>query len=114
MSNKRVPKHVAKELIKFAKSIEVNANFWDPQGKSAFEFYRQISSPHLKKINSSFSTNLKELGEGSKAGIKAEFIDGSIWETPTDDLDCMQLRNMFFEKAEFAENNLEAKVGGKK
>ena len=37
-----------------------------------------------------------------------------VRETPTDDLDCMQLRNMFFEKAEFAENNLEAKVGGKK
>ena len=103
------------ELIAFVKRVEVRANFWDPKGKSAFEFARQMSSPQLQKKNPSYEcVMLKQPEENFVASMKAEFADGTIYEVETAPHTAADLRGLFFEKAEEAEDALANKAIKKK
>ena len=42
-----------------------------------------------------------------EARLRAEFIDGSIWESKTAPYKCSELRSMFFEKCSDIEDKLE-------
>jgi len=43
-----------------------------------------MSSPNLKKINPKFEVDVKLVDEKDyKPNLKAEFVDGSVWETPS-------------------------------
>jgi len=105
----RVPKTIAHELIQFVKKVEVKANFWDPVGKSAYEFGRQMSSRKLAVHNKSFECNMVNLPNGSTAApsITAEFADGSKWEVESGKYSCNDLRGMFYVHAEKVEEALE-------
>ena len=98
----RVPKTIAKELIQFVKKVEVRANFWDPIGKSAYEFGRQMSSSKLAKSNTAYECNMIVLPNDSTAApsVTAEFLDGSKWQVDTGDYTCNDLRSLFYEHAE--------------
>ena len=113
--SKRVPKQVAMELIAFVKRVELRASFYDPKATSAFEFARQMSSPHLQKKNPNYECLMvRQIDEDFPASLKAEFSDGSVFETETSGHTAADLRSLFFEKAEDAENALAAKIGVKK
>ena len=80
------------------------------------EFARQMGSPNLKKAATeskfrcihNYSNKQEDLGKpGSEARLKAEFIDGSIWEIETKDFTNKDLRDMFFEKAADVEDAIE-------
>jgi hypothetical protein len=112
--SKRIPKQVALELIAFVKRVEVRANFFDPKGKSAFEFARQMSSPLLQKKNPNYEcVMLKQPQEDFTATLKAEFSDGSIFETETSPYTAADLRSLFYEKAEEAEDSIANKSAKK-
>jgi len=113
--SKRVPKTVAMELIAFVKRVELRANFYDPKATSAFEFARQMSSPHLQKKNPNYECLMvRQPNEDFAASLKAEYSDGSVFETETGEHTAADLRSLFFEKAEDAENALAVKAVGKK
>ena len=101
--SKRIPKKISMELIKFAKSIKVTANFWDPNAKSAFEIYRQLSGTNLKIANPSFEADLDIINDDKEPVMHAEFVDGSEIKMTTSNHDAMSLKALFFEQAENAE-----------
>lgn len=110
----RIQKHVAMDLILYCKNLSVFASSKDITCTSALEFYRQMSSPKLKKQNPAFDCSFQFLKEVSPAYLKAEFSDGTKWETTTSGLTCADLRSIFYEKAlqaeELAEENDDIKV----
>lgn len=110
----RVPRHVAKELIQYVKGVSVRANFWDPRAKSAFEFSRQMSSPKLKKINTSFACTLdmQTTDQAEDPVVEVDFLDGSKLSINCLDKTCADLRSQVFTRASEAEENVEAKAGG--
>ena len=99
----RIQKHVAMDLILYCKNLHVFASSKDKKCISALEFYRQMSSPKLKKQNPSFDCTFQFLKEISPAYLKAEFSDGTKWEINTGDYTCANLRSMFYERAMQAE-----------
>lgn len=101
----RVPRFIAQDLIQYAKSISVKANFFDPNARSAFEFARQMSSPKLKKINPGFECQLEITEDEVVPSLKAEFLDGSKWAISTADFSADRLRFEFYQKAAEAEDN---------
>lgn len=109
----RIPRFIASDLIQFAKSIKITADYWDPKAKSAFEFYRQMNSRKLKKINPVFECSLHGI-ELSKvpAKLEVEYLDGSKWSTNTDEFTALQLRYEFYNRAAEAEDNVDVSVGG--
>lgn len=116
MSAARVPRHIAKELIQFIKKVNVRANFWDPKAKSAFEFSRQMSSPKLKKINTTYSCTLTTYHTDEPPTVEAEFLDGTKLSLSSLDKTCAELRSVIYEKAGEAEETMEktgAAPGGK-
>ena len=109
----RVPRFIAVDLIQFAKSIKITADYWDPKAKSAFEFYRQMDSRKLRKINPVFDCTMQVIEESKvPAKLEAEFLDGSKWTTNTDTLSAAQLRCEFYNRAAEAEDNVDISVGG--
>ena len=72
-----------------------------------------MSSPKLKKaateskFQCSFDIQIEPSNTNVPPNLKAEFIDGSVWETKTDKFDCSELRNLFFEKAAAVEDAIE-------
>lgn len=108
----RVPRLIAQDLIQYAKSINVKANFFDPQSRSAFEFARQMSSPKLKKINPSFECQLELTEDSVTPALKAEFLDGSKWAVDTTAYTADKLRYEFYMKAAEAEDNVDITPGG--
>ncbi len=107
----RIPRLIAHDLIQYAKSISVKANFFDPNARSAFEFARQMSSPKLKKINPAFDCQLDITEDAGTPTLKAEFLDGSKWAVDTNVFSADQLRYEFYQKAAEAEDNVDL-VGG--
>lgn len=108
----RITKDVAHKLILYAKRLNVTAHFWDPQAKSAFEFYRQMSSPKLKKINPNFDCSLNVVDELVPPKLTAEFADGSKWESTTAGLTCADLRGTFYTRAADIEDLVDIDVAG--
>ena len=107
----RVPRFIASDLIQFAKSVKITADYWDPKAKSAFEFYRQMDSRKLRKINPVFNCTIQIMENSTvPAKLEAEFLDGSKWVTSTDSLSAAQLRSEFYSKAAEAEDNVD--IGG--
>jgi hypothetical protein len=103
----RVPRFIAKDLIQFAKSVQVTANYFDPQARAAFEFARQMASPKLKKINPQFECTLNPIENKEPAQIKAEFLDGTSWTADVSTLSAAQLRFEFYRRAGDAEDNMD-------
>jgi len=112
---KRISKFVAYDLIKYARSLKVEAPYYGEASTSALEFFRQMSSPNLKAKNDSFEVTLKsiELPTDSIPKVKAEFLDGSSMDVDSSQYDTMQLREMFYEAAREAESALSS-AGAKK
>jgi hypothetical protein len=110
---KRVPRQLAMDLIAYVKRLEIKAHFWDPEAKSAFEFARQMSSKHLVKKNATYEcVMLRQESPEFVPKLKAEFIDGSVLEMETRKQTAADLRALFFEKAEEAEEVISAKNPG--
>lgn len=115
----RVPRFIARDLIQFAKSVQVTANYFDPEARAAFEFARQMSSPKLKKINPQFECSLNPVENKQVPRIKAEFLDGTSWTAEINALTAAQLRYEFYRRAGDAEDNMDgspadaAAAGGK-
>jgi hypothetical protein len=108
----RVTKETARKLIHYAKSLKIQAQFTDPNAKSAFEFARQMASPKLKKINPKFEFEFDMTFTNAPASLTAEFADGNKWQTLTAEYTAADLRNMFFSKAEACEDVVEINIGG--
>jgi len=70
----RISKHAASKLISYIKKLDVKARFWDADALSAFEFYRQMDSPKLKKLNPQYKCNFEMLKEDSKVFLKNDFL----------------------------------------
>lgn len=107
----RISKAVAMDLIAFAKTIQVKANFWDPKAVSAFEFARQMSSPNLKKKNPSFECNLTYLESADPPSLQAGFSDGSTWAIDTAGFKASELREAFYSKCARIEDKTEMAGG---
>ena len=108
--SRRITKQISHELISFAKRLEVRAHFFDPNATSAFEFARQMSSPKLQKKNDKFECIMvKQDDPAFKPIMKAEFLDGSTMELETSSYKAVDLRGLFYEKAEEAEDALASK-----
>lgn len=106
-SAKRIAKHVAHDLIKYAKSLTIKAPYYLESSTSAYEFHRQMNSPNLKQKNDAFEVKvILEEDESKPTLVSAEFLDGSKIEVDAAQYDAMQLRHMFFEAAKEAEGNL--------
>lgn len=103
----RVARHIAMDLIKFAKKVEVKAYAYEITHKSTYEFARQLASPKLKKVNPDFSIEFEWLQKAGPSQICAEFINGSKWETSGEGKTAADLRYEFFEQAVAAEEQLE-------
>lgn len=103
----RVPRFIARDLIQFAKSVQVTAHYFDPQARAAFEFARQMSSPKLKKINPQFECVLESSESKVVPRIKADFLDGSSWTADISSLSAAQLRFEFYRRAGDAEDNMD-------
>jgi hypothetical protein len=104
----RVPRFIAADLIQFAKAVKITADYWDPKAKSAFEFYRQMHSRKLKKINPVFDCTINVVEESKiPAKLEVEYLDGSKWSTNTDYLTAAQLRHEFYTRAAEAEDNVD-------
>ena len=103
--SKRIPKRIAQELIQYVKTIQVVASYQDPASKSAYEFARQMQSPSLLKVNPSLSVVVDNPSATPPPNprIRVEYNDGSVWEEDTSGYKLPQLRSMFYEKAEEAE-----------
>jgi hypothetical protein len=117
----RIPRDAARELVIFAKSLKLSANYWDPKGKSAFEFARQMQSPKYKKQNPGFECTFVQTDKMDAPQLAVEFLDGSKWNVSTAGLNVNQLRAEFFTRAADVEDNLDvspaemaAAAGGKK
>ncbi len=109
----RVPRFIAADLIQFAKSVKITADYWDPKAKSAFEFYRQMHSRKLKKVNPVFDCSISVVEDSkSPAKLEVEYLDGSKWTTNTDAFTAAQLRYEFYSRAADAEDNVDVSVGG--
>jgi hypothetical protein len=105
---KRITKHVAHDLIKYARSLAVTAPYYGEKSNSALEFYRQMNSPNLKANNASFEVSIKSLGveDDVVPKIRAEFLNGDVMEVDTAPYSAMQLRELFYEAAKEAESSL--------
>ena len=91
----RYSKIAAKDLINFAKKLTIRGNYFDKSNTSAFEFARQMGSPALRKANPSFlfEFNVERTRESPPPSLRAEFINGQVWETETESMQCSELRN---------------------
>jgi hypothetical protein len=47
------------------------------------QFAKEMNSPNLKKVNKSFDVKVECPEDSPVAKLRAEFIDGSVWETPS-------------------------------
>ncbi|RYH28584.1 hypothetical protein EON65_11615 [archaeon] len=104
----RVTKEVAATLIPFIKNITLTGRFWDPYSKSAYEFYRQMNTKKVKKINPNIVISFTEFEDPNQIPtLKAEFIDGTKLEIPTKDLTSADLRYNIFSFAEEVEDKLD-------
>lgn len=104
---KRIPKFIAEELIKYAKSLEVRVHYWHPKSTSAMEFHRQMSSSKLKKINPIFNTSIIGIPVTETPNLTAEFTDGSKWESETASYTSADLRETFYGHAGRVEEAME-------
>ena len=87
-------KRISLTLIHFAKKMTITGGIFDPASTSAFTFGRQMRSPLLKKTNPNFE--FKFIAEGKQTqppNLKAEFINGRVWETETAGKLCSDLRS---------------------
>jgi hypothetical protein len=113
----RVPRHIAMDLIQYAKKVHVTAYCWDVKSLSAVEFARQISSKKLAKQNPSFQAEFKFNEKDEPSTLVAEFSDGQVWTTETAGFTAAELRAEFFDRAAIAEEvaeNAEDEKGKKK
>lgn len=92
----RIQKAVARETIKFAKRVDVTMNYWHPSATSAFEFHRQMSSRHLKKVNPDFECHLHLHENEDPPVVSAEYANGAKWSTPSAELKLEELREQFY------------------
>ena len=109
--SRRITASVAKELITFAKSIKVRASHYDNKSTSAYEFYRQIGlSPKLKAANPDFEASFtEEINDIVDPTINCEFTDGSKLDINTSNYNAMELKSMFYDAAEKAEQSIMTK-----
>jgi len=105
----RIKKEITQELIYYIKKIEIRANYFAKDASSAWEFGRQMESPKLKRINPKFQIDFFRLSnyDSNPANMKVEFINGSIWETPTTLMRLEELRYELFSRAEEIEDEME-------
>jgi hypothetical protein len=104
----RVVRSISHTLIPFVKSVTVTANFWDPHARSAFEFYRQIDTKKLRKINPKLECKFILVeDENNIASLKVDFLDGTKWECETKGKTAADLRFDLFTLAGEAEDNCE-------
>lgn len=90
----RYAKAAALDLINFAKKLSIRANYFDRTSGSAFEFARQMGSPHLLKKNPGFEFSFVIDEESARpASLRAEFINGQVWEVETGEMHCSELRS---------------------
>lgn len=90
----RFSKTASLELMIFAKKMFVRADYFDRASTSAFEFARQMGSKNLKKANPAFDfTFLIDNEDRRPASLRAEFVNGQVWETETGAMTCNDLRN---------------------
>ena len=83
----------------------------DPRSTAAYEFYRQMSSPKLKKSHPPFECELI-LHEGTDTPvITTKFINGEKWDLDASILPAVGLREEFFSKAEQIEDWYELNGG---
>ena len=107
-----MPRHVAKELIAYVKSIKVRANYEDPLAKSAFEFGRQMASPKLVKVNPTFTCTLDMIKTAEPPVVVVEYLDGGKLSLATAQKTCADVRSEVYERASEAEEQMEAKGAG--
>ena len=115
MSAKRIAKHVSHDLIKFARSVQVTTPYYHEGATSALEFFRQTNSPSLRKMNDSFDIKINtKVPDETTPTVRAEFLNGDVMEVDSTQYNTMQLKAMFFEAAQEAENNLGSSADKKK
>lgn len=102
----RVAKHVAMDLIKYVRKLDVTAYAFEPAQKSAYEFALQLSSPKLATSNPNFAVNFEFHTQPGPSKIVAEFSNGKKWETQGEGKTCADLRYEFFEQAALAEEDV--------
>eukprot|EP00598_Pedospumella_elongata_P011872 CAMPEP_0184986900 /NCGR_PEP_ID=MMETSP1098-20130426/18445_1 /TAXON_ID=89044 /ORGANISM="Spumella elongata, Strain CCAP 955/1" /LENGTH=124 /DNA_ID=CAMNT_0027511285 /DNA_START=54 /DNA_END=428 /DNA_ORIENTATION=- len=95
----KVPRHVATDLIKYAKKLDIIAYAFNSKHKSAVAFCEQMSSPKLYKLNPNYEVTFEWHQEPKPSIVRAEFINGLKWETCADDKTLADLRHEFFEQA---------------
>lgn len=103
----RLPRKIAKDLIQFVSKVELKAHFWDPNSTSAFELYRQMSSPKLAKVNTSFECKMDFLPTVSTPTLSVTYADGTKWSTETTGITAQDLRYQLYQKASDVEDNIE-------
>jgi hypothetical protein len=107
----RVPRALARELIQYAKSIDITVNYWHPKSTSGMEFFRQMNSPKLYKKNPKFEVNINYVETMEEPKLVAEFVDGTKWETETSPYEAVELRNMFYQYTTKIEDAMEESGG---
>lgn len=107
----RVERHIASQLIKLVKKIEIKANYWDPKSTSAFEFARQMHSKQLIKENPKLEVIFIKHDTSDPPSVTVDYSDGSQWKTDTSDIKCLELRNTLYLKASDAEDRIEEAEG---
>lgn len=103
----RVPKFISRELIPYAKSVNVQAQFWGKESKVAFEFFRQMSSKNLAKLNPSFVCKIDVDDKYQQPVVRAEFADGNKWEMVVTGMTIQQIRSKFYDSCSAAEDAAE-------
>lgn len=99
----KVPRHVAMDLIKFAKKVDVLAYAFNQKHKSAVAFVEQMSSPKFHKLNTNYEVNFAWHQEPLPSVVRAEFTNGFTWEICADDKSLADLRHEFFQQAAIVE-----------
>jgi len=107
----RVPRALARELIQYAKSLNITVNYWHPKATSGMEFFRQMNSPKLYKKNPKFEVNINYVETMEEPTLVAEFIDGTKWETETSNFQAVELRNTFYQFTAKIEDDMEESGG---
>jgi hypothetical protein len=104
----RIQRHIANDLIKYVKNIELQATYWDPKSMSALEFSRQMLSARLKKLNPVYECSLTYRDSDEPPKINVEYIDGSKWSSSTADVTAAVLRAELYDRASRVEEKMEA------
>lgn len=106
----RVTRPIAQTLVPYIKSLTFAADFFDKNSKSAFEFYRQMSSRKTKKINPNLECILSDVDITElKSGpfMKVEYLDGTKFEIATGNKSAADLRYEVFSVAADVEDNVD-------